>query len=424
MKNSKGMSVISLVVTVIVIVIITSITMYTGIGAISSTRKKGAVDKLDVICNAIRKSDELLNHEDMEAMELNYDELRKLELEKYYDEKYPIYLTKETVNTGSKIESVYSLKMYNKDLEYAKTSFTTTRLFEKNNVEVSFDEEKGVNRPLVYPNMYPLTIDGESVVSDVYEDNWYNYNNTAPIFAKMKYDTNNDGKIDDEEETYVWIPRFAYSIQEYYNGYNNPTKVSTDVPSSAIKIVFLRENTNYMVNNEVLPTGYIVHPAFTSNGNNYSGIWVSMNTSDLVENVHNASIEATAWIYGDENASSHLMTNSEYSAALYLMFAKNAFNQIDFISENELVAAGLKGIGTSLNDAECADFYELDSSSETGIIDKLGDAMVETNWERLTADYPTAEKPYVVRLLKSGYFDFTSVNSTARYHYRAVIVNK
>jgi hypothetical protein len=425
MKNSKGISVISLVVTVVAIIIITSITTYTGIGAISSARKKSAVDKLDVICNAIRRNDELLDVEAEQAVQLDYEELKKLDLESYYDEKYPIYLTKEVNNSTSKVENIYTLRMYdNKNNVYANTNFTVTKVLEKNIIEVSFDEEKGVNRPLIYKNMYPLAIDGETLVNDVYEDNWYNYGDTAPFFAKMKYDTNENGSVTDEDETYVWIPRYAYSIQEYYNGYNNPEKVNTEVPASAIKIAFLRENTNYMVNNEVLPDGYVIHPAFSFNGVELPGIWVSMNTSKLVENIGNAAIETIDWIPENDNVESHLMTNSEYSATLYLMFAKNALNQIDFTSENELVAAGIKGSSASLNGMKYIDLYETDSTSDTGIKNRVGDAMVETNWERLTADYPTAEKPYVVRLLKSGYFDFTSVSSTARYHYRAVIVNK
>lgn len=425
MKNSKGVSVISLVITVVVIIIITSITTYTGIGAISSARKKSAVDKLDVICNAIRRNDELLNIDVEQPVQLDYDELRKLDLENYYDEKYPVYLTKETNDSDSKVENVYTLRMYDsKNNIYANTNFTVTRVLEKNIVEISFDEEKGVNRPLIYKDMYPLAIDGNTLVKDVYEDNWYNYGDTAPFFAKMKYDTNGNGRVNDEEETYVWIPRYAYSIQEYYNGYSNPEKINANVPASAIKIAFLRGNTNYMVNNEVLPDGYIIHPAFSFNGVELPGIWVSMNTSKLVENIGNAAIETVDWIPENDNVESHLMTNSEYSATLYLMFAKNALNQIDFISENELVAAGIKGASASLNGLKYADLYEVDSTSDTGIKNKIGDAMIETNWERLIADYPTAASPYIVRLLKSGYFDFTSANSTARHHYRAVIVNK
>lgn len=427
MKNSKGMSVISLVVTVVVIFIITSITVYTGIGLVSDARKKSATDKLDVICNAIRKDDGIINSQDIENMELDYDELRKFELEKYYDKDFPIYLTKETINSEDKVEKVYTLRMYKKSNAgdvYVDTSFSTIKKLEKNIVEVVFDESKGVNRPLLYDDMYALAINGEDIVDDVYETNWYNYNGTAPIFAKMKYDTNGNGKVDDENETYVWIPRYAYYIQEYYNGYYDAEKANTEVPSSAIKIVFLRGTTNYMVNNEVLSSGYKVHPAFSVNGKELPGIWVSVNTSDLVENISNAAIEAQDWIPSNNNVVSHLMTNSEYAAALYLMYALDSFEQIDFITENELVAAGIEGASSALNMLDYVDLYSIDITSSTGIEYKVGDAMLETNWDRLTANYPTTTKPYIVRLFKSNYFDFTSVNATARYHYRAVIVNK
>ena len=102
----------------------------------------------------------------------------------------------------------------------------------------------------------------------------------------------------------------------------------------------------------------------------------------------------------------------------------DAFNQIDFIEQNEVVAAGVKGVSQNLAGTKYTDLYELDASSSTGIVNKVGDAMAETNWDRLTANYPTTANPYVVRLLKSGYFDFTSTDSYTKYHFRAVVVNK
>ena len=427
MKNSKGMSVVSLVVTVIVIIMMTSIVTYNGIGAISSARKKEAIDKLDVICNAIRRDDDLLDLNVVNDVEIDYDELRKFELEKYYNEKRPIYMSKESISSDSQIENIYTLKMYkdeNKSEVLADTSFSIIKKLEKNIIDVSFDENRGVNRPLIYEHMYPIAADGESLVADVFEDSWYNYSDAAAVFAKMKYDTDYDGSVTDEDITYIWIPRYAYSIQEYYSGYDNVKNAKTSVPSSAIKVVFLKENTNYMANNEVLPDDYIVHPAFRTNGVELAGIWVAMNTSDSAKNVFNAASDAAGWIPENDNVSSHLMTNTEYAAALYLMFAKNAFNQIDFIEQNEIVAAGVKGVSQNLASTKYTDLYELDASSSTGIVNKVGDAMAETNWDRLTANYPTTANPYVVRLLKSGYFDFTSTDSYTKYHFRAVVVNK
>lgn len=428
MKSSRGISVIALVITVIVIVIITSITTYTGINMISDTRKKDATDKLKVICNALRKDDSFLNFDTGEKI-LTEQDFINLDLDDYYDEKYPVKLTKSTIETLTDTTRQYSLDMYkgeDRTNPYATESFDIVKSVEKNVYEALFNEIKGVNRPVLTDGMYALTSDGTKQVEDVYEDDWYNYNSTVPSFAKMKYDSDGDDSIDDEQKTFVWIPRYAYSIQSFYNGLNNVGKSYVNVQPSAMKIIFLSGTTNYMHNDEVIPTGYYVHPAFRNGDTELSGIWVEMETSEDSVTLSNAITKASSVVpSSDAAAESHLMTNSEYAAALYLMFSMNYFDEINFTLKNEFVAGGLDTSGR-LDDLKYVDLYEIDSSPEakTGIVNKRGDALAETNWNRLTAEYPTTSEPCIVRLLKSGYFDFTSVTESSNYHYRSVIVNK
>ncbi len=422
MKDSKGISVLALVITIVVIVIITSITTYTGINMLEDSRKKTTSDKLIILADSLRKNDEFLNFDDGTIF-LTKEQYKELGLEKYYDENYPVALTKTTITTADQKSIEYLLEAYkgaDRTEKYVEHTYTRIVTLEKNIFYSEFDSKNGVNRPYLYSNMHAITKNNE-IVEDVYADDWYDYNSTSANFAKMKYDTNNDGDIADEALTFVWIPRFAYYIQNYYDGVTNPSKAHISVPPSALQIVFLKDDSNYMSNNEVIPPGYTIHPAFRNNGRELPGFWIAVESFDAAANLSSAIMHSESLI-SDPDLNSHLMTNTEFSAALYLMLTTNSFDQIDFTSEDEFVAAGLESVGT-LNSLEYADLYELDAASETGIVNKIGDALVETNWGRSSGDYPTATAPCIVRLLSLGYFDFTSVSASSSYHYRVVITN-
>lgn len=423
MNNSKGISVLALVITVVVMIIITSMTVYTGVSMISDARKKDASDKLKVICNEIRKNDNFLNV-DEGTFTFSESHLDQLGLLMYYNEDYPIEFNKEIKTVAGETMTVYKLTMYDGDniLEpYAEEYFISTKKLEKNNYEISFDDSRGVNRPILYSNMYALSSVGNTFINDIFEETWYDYMSISPSFAKMQY-----GSGDDNKGIYVWIPRYAYSIQTYYNGLNDPSRLYAEVPNTAIKIVFLQDTTNYMGNGEIIPTGYKVHPAFSNKNGELSGIWIAIDTSEDQTSLSNAVSNATeiAGISGNER--SHLMTNSEFSAALYLMYATKSLEQINFTRQNEFVAATIKGVSGVLRNLDYCDEYELDSEEEvTGLENKYGDAMVETNWNRMIATYPTSSKPCIVRALKSGYFDFFSITDTSgSYNYRSVIITK
>lgn len=423
MRSDRGISVLALAITVIVMLIITSITTYNGLAVIKDARLKDATDKLSIICSSLRKDDSFLGITSGETV-LTEQDYTSLDLKEYYDEDYPVLLEKSYSLEPTREITKYVLKMYDGDdlVElYAKDEFIIEKALEKNTYGISFDENKGVNRPILLDGMHALKTDLSGVVQDIYTDTWYNYNPAAPSFAKMKYDSDNDGSIADEKLTYVWVPRYAYYIQEFYNGMNNPLRPFTEVPSTAMKIVFLREDTNYMKNDEALPAGYRVHPAFRMGGKEHAGLWIAMDTSET-------SVTFTGAVNGSKNAvgtnsdiSSHLMTNSEYAAALYLMFAYDCFEQINFTAQNEFVAAGNSST-TALQGLDYADLYAIDDGSDIGVTQRYGDAVTETNWDRYTATFPKNSGNVMVRLLKSGYFDFTSVSASTSNYYRPVIV--
>lgn len=401
MKNNKGISILALIITIIVIIIITSITVYNGIDSLESARQKSAQDTLKVICNSLTKDDSFLMFDESGDAVLSETDFKYLDLENYYDEaiiftvnkkekfennqKSVTYkLTSEEIQSGKKYEHSYSYDLKN----------------ELTNYNVVFDAEAGVNMPMVLKGMKPLMMDKVTPVEDMYLDNWYSYERKTAQFARVEY----DGKI------YVWIPRFAYRIQNFYQDKTYP-----EVPSTAIDILFINGNTNYMTNGERIPVDYIVHPAFTVGTKEYAGLWVEEEASHMITNLNSASIIQT--VKGSEskvNYNLHMMTNMEAGAAMYLTFAFNCPYEID-LTLNEYVAANVGGAGPF--DSEFVTLYDEDESKNV----LRGDAIRETPWKRVLKEYPTNSEPYIIRMFASSMFDFVNTAGNESASSRSVI---
>lgn len=401
MKKNSGISLITLLVTVIVMIVISSISIYNGANVIKDARKKDAEDRLKTICSAIFKDDSFLNFNADNLAELTEDDFDYMDLLKYYDDEYSVTIKKSESGDSNKKTIFYELTMKNKKTNDEYTYLADYTLSkEKQNYNVNFDEANGVNRPIIVSGMTAINSD-ETTVEDLYNDNWYNYKKSIPSFAKMKTD---DGNI------YVWIPRYAYSIQNFYS-----ERESKDVPSTAISIVFLRGTSNYMVNDEVMPETYTVHPAFSNNGNEYSGIWIEKEAY-----LQMSSLTGINQVY--DNYNTHMMTNDEFGAAIYLMYALENMEEILF-ENDEYVAASLS---TDIDRFSISDGfvtkYELDENGK--IKERYGDAIWETPWNRVLSDLPTEDKPYLIRKFGSGVFDFLNTDGDETAYYRRAIVIK
>ena len=166
MKNNKGISLITLLVTVIVIIIIASISVYNGANVVRDARKKDAEDRLRTICSAIFKDDSFLNFNDDDLAELTEDDFDYMDLLKYYDTDYDVTVKKIESGDEDKKEIIYELTMKKKDsdtqYEYS-ANYTVSK--EKYNYNVNFDEENGVNRPILVSGMTAIKEDG-TVVED------------------------------------------------------------------------------------------------------------------------------------------------------------------------------------------------------------------------------------------------------------------
>ncbi|MBR7042367.1 MAG: hypothetical protein IKI04_02580 [Bacilli bacterium] len=196
------------------------------------------------------------------------------------------------------------------------------------------------NKPILYNNMLPVTYSNNSwVVADennsTEENLWYNYSasrwaNSVVVSNPNKYKV---GSVIDDEDVlgyYVWIPRFRYKlwnateeVTDSYNAYNN-----------GIEINF--ENGLNSINNAENDT-YLTHPVF---GDNLKGFWiskyelskkddvyrsvpgVSVYTNDTLDNYQLiASSLSDSYKLGN-NVLSHMVSNLEWGATLYLSHSK------------------------------------------------------------------------------------------------------
>lgn len=402
MNKKSGISILSLIITIIVIIIITSITVYNGIDALESAREKNAVDTLKIICNAMTRDDSFLVLDASGDCVLTENNFKYMDLEGYYDSDVIVRVNKiEEVDTNRVKTIKYSLtyEEINSTKKYTH-SYTYELLNELTNYNIVYDVKNGVNMPLVLKGMKPLMMDGKTEVVDVFKDNWYSYDKKTGSFARVEY----NGKI------YVWIPRFAYKIQMFYLGNSYP-----EVPSTAIDIVFVRENTNYMSNEERLPSDYKVHPAFSVGGVEYSGLWIEESPDHVISNLNSGSIVQTqTGAEGKTHFNLHMMTNMEAGAAIYLLYAYDCLDELK-LNQNEYVAANIDSPGPF--DSNFVTIYE-----EREIDNRLtGDAITETPWQRVIGNYPSNAKPYIIRKFGSSLFDFTNSNGSDEARARGVI---
>ena len=239
-----------------------------------------------------------------------------------------------------------------------------------------YNDIKKVNSPKLAEGMIPVKWNASKnvwVVCDENDPTWYNYDSKEwanVMLRDGKYKTvDNVGEgteIADKDlgSMYVWIPRYAYTVPKI------------DSNSKKIDITFVKGNTNEGVNGEIFTTDEsvdttstkLVHPGFNLGGSPLTGIWVakfeasgvddngnavgnakegitdskeikevySPNANTIAQSLPNKiswrhisigeceqrSMEvATKDSFGLQNASSHLIKNSEWGAVAYLCYS-------------------------------------------------------------------------------------------------------
>ena len=296
-----------------------------------------------------------------------------------------------------------------------------------------FDTQKQVNEPDISSSeetgLIPLNWNGSNwVVTDI--ENWeYDYNNKQWANAMLSDGTYKVGEVEVGQvvqtaelgSMFVWVPRFAYSINEYGVAKNgtegttqNITKVEYLKGTTNIGTSGARYGADYNMEEvtEGEATPMIVHPAFTFGGESLKGIWVakfeaSMKEENLNTTANNNVPDKTVkvvpnsdtWRYINigncfkvslnmkendiyklpEEADTHLIKNSEWGAVTYL--AASQYGVVPAKNDSDVYENGIYHSYSGANNYE-ANVSQSTTGNITGIYDMNGGA-----WDYVAAYY-------------------------------------
>lgn len=293
-----------------------------------------------------------------------------------------------------------------------------------------------VSKPELEKNMIPVIFDETKnawVKADI-NSKWYNYseqqwanavlvketktNNVQDSKSRHEYQNASVGTKIIEEDIlgyFVWIPRFRYQL------------FSSTKPIE-ISIVF--ENLSTPKSRGTQPGEWLTHPAFTYNGIELSGLWISKYEASNKDGSINIKTNQTPWtnikfddaydlassmvnennIYGLNNVNTHLIQNNEWSAITYLTNSKYGINEkID--SSTEMTTG--KSTSTTGNITGIFDMSGVSKefvTLQTELESSFGYSLIETkSWYDDTNEYIIEESPYLVRG-SSSIFNYLNSN--------------
>ena len=365
-KSTKGITLISLVVTIIILLILAGVTIATLMGDNGLiNRANDAKIKTEIASIKEEIQTDILGKQAENNGNISDDSLKEI-LENYGVLSDEEKLTDKTLTTTKGSYEIKVSDIFNgttvKDSPKEPTFTTvanapdTTGFNKSNTYYVAWDlNEVGTE---YIPN--EIQMESENGTKNSAPSNWYDYTQGVNHWANVK-------TTGGENDCYwVWIPRYAYKV---------PTRSST---AETIEIKFLKDDTNIPIgetteitNTTPTPGEWVVHPAFTNEGNggfgNLTGIWVAKFEASS-SNVSVATVEndlatkgggntnslqvrvkpnVTSWrgitvnnifavcrnltetgnsLENTSNLNSHMMKNTEWGAVAYLsrsVYGKN-----------------------------------------------------------------------------------------------------
>ena len=346
-KNSRGITLVALVITIVIIIILATVTINFAFG--QGGLIKQAEDARDYYANDTKYTEDSLSN-------------------------VTAYLN-EVMNDDSEI---------------------TPPTPQEPATDGTFSEEEGVNTPNIGDNMQLVVFDEDTSkwVEDTTKEA-YSYKDTATEgansseWANAKVTT----QVGDQtiESYFVWIPRFAYKINgtndidvKFINGTGKTTV-------DGIECKYASEN----------PTAddYIVHPAFTDEEENggwdspIAGIWVgkyetarsdtvgstqgTATTLKVQPNVTSYRNETIANMYTYSlayapNLESHMLKNSEWGAVAYLTESQYGRNGTEVTINNN---GTTYFTGGGQNNAYVTNTNQSSTGNVYGIYDLSGNAV-------------------------------------------------
>ena len=390
-KQTKGITLIALVITIIVLLILA------GVAIATLTGENGILTQAE---NAKTKTEKATEEERI-AMAVLADQTNNLgegitvkglqdelgsdaTVEDLQDGRFKITFDSGRyyiIDGNGNIIEAYDPKDNKATTEEVAEATEWTKL---NRVSKSggYNSSKGVNAPKLGSELTAVTLT-DDLSSYTSNGTWYDYakqSGTTESGGTSKWanavTTGEDGKV---TGYYVWIPRYAYKITSGYQSNSTGT----------IEVKFLKGTTNEFADGtgtaETDPSKitytdgvqdqWLVHPAFTSSAENgggfgeITGIWVakyeisayidasststrviSSTTAEqqiklrVLPGVQSSSIENIGRMYTlaynmNRNAESHMLKNSEWGAVAYLAHSQYGRNGTEVTINNTWYAS-------------------------------------------------------------------------------------
>ncbi len=337
-------------------------------------------------------------------------------------------------NNENKVHS-YTLKLYFPKIEHFEHGIDQGKIFKahietrEGKVYPGYNEEKGVNHPVLFTGMTPVKWDGITEIKTTEDDpDWYDYDEKRWANAKSQ-----DGSY------WVWIPRYAYKIETCYHTSGEDCYNLTGKYAGDINVKFLKSTTNITEDNTIIESsGYVphvkdtsmhhfLHPAFQFNSEEL-GFWVakfepstvegvatgtgSCNESDntnektikivpndkpwrcvsmlnVFEVVTNMKHQLNIYGWLSSEIDPHIMTNHEWGAVAYLSKSKYGAESEIWNNSYHYYQTGCSGSSVdSASTTTCTEYHTENGQKAStthniyGIYDMSGGA-----WERVMANY-------------------------------------
>ena len=265
----------------------------------------------------------------------------------------------------------------------------------------SYSETKGVNTPKLGSEMIPIKWNGSTWVETTGDDpDWYDYTTSAKKWANAK---TSDGSM------FVWIPRYSYQIASNYH--NGGEGISGTINIKFLKDASnMASDGTTSWNNSSGQGNWNIHPAFNY-GQEVAGIWVAKfeasNDGGLkvvpgvaswrnitVNDIYNTCINYNTIL------NSHMMKNSEWGAVAYLAQSSYGKNSEVWINNSSSYITGSAGnsasaeedIGTTNDYTSSQGVQASTTGNVTGIYDMSGGLLEYTaayvnNGDSVLIDY-------------------------------------
>ena len=259
-----------------------------------------------------------------------------------YDNYVLIFWISESCDDLSTCELVDQSNIVNSKIEM-KVFIALYSGTKKQYERVSNNDTSCANKPILYNNMVPVTYkDGYWVVANKNNSDknniWYDYNNQKWANAVIVTDSNKydmvGTKIDNSDvlASMVWIPRYRYKLWNVEEEINDSYKAY----DNGIDIIF-ENGLNSIKNSKIDNNSYITHPVF---GDDLSGFWISKYEiskdngiyksvvgsesyrNQTLEDYKNITNNLSVNYNLDNTVQSHIVTNLEWGATLYLSHSK------------------------------------------------------------------------------------------------------